>query len=149
MQFGGSPRVFKFGYVLLLTVLGTVMSAAQFSQFGQALGNTAGQQQSSCSPSDPACQSYSDQGRNASQINQQQPTNPQGIVLPGQQEDQNNTTNMQTGNRTQQQQGVNAETRLPLDPPTEFQQMIANSIGKTLPIYFSLLFRHSPSTFAP
>ena len=153
MQFGGSLRAFKFGYVLLFTVLGTVMSAAQFSQFGQALGNTAGQQQSSCSPSDPACQSYSDQGsyqgRNASQINQQQPTNPQGIVLPGQQEDQNNTTNMQTGNRTQQQQGVNAETRLPLDPPTEFQQMIANSIGKTLPIYGAKLFRNSPSTFAP
>src|SRR5260370_29440736 len=98
MQFGGSLRAFKFGYVLLFTVLGTVMSAAQFSQFGQALGNTAGQQQSSCSPSDPACQSYSDQGsyqrRNASQINQQQPTNPHGILPPGQQEDQNKTTHM-------------------------------------------------------
>src|SRR6266851_1837318 len=152
MQFGGSPRVLKFGYVFLFTVLGTVMSPAQFSQFGQALGNTAGQQ-SSCSPSDPACPSYSDQGsyqgRNASQVNQQQPTNPQGIVLPGQQEDQNNTTITQTGNRTQQQQGVSAETRLPLDPPTEFQQMIANSIGKTLPIYGAKLFRNPPSTFAP
>ena len=41
------------------------------------------------------------------------------------------------------------ETRLPLDSPTEFQQMVANSIGKMLPIYGVNLFRNPPSTFAP
>ncbi|QNI37170.1 SLBB domain-containing protein [Edaphobacter albus] len=41
------------------------------------------------------------------------------------------------------------EPNLPLDPPTEFQQMVANSIGKMLPIYGAKLFRTPPSTFAP
>jgi protein involved in polysaccharide export with SLBB domain len=36
-----------------------------------------------------------------------------------------------------------------LDPPTEFQQMVANSTGKMLPIYGAKLFRTLPSTFAP
>ncbi len=40
-------------------------------------------------------------------------------------------------------------SRLPLDPPTEFQQMVANSIGKMLPIYGASLFLNPPSTFAP
>lgn len=40
-------------------------------------------------------------------------------------------------------------SRLPLDSPTEFQQMVANSIGKMLPIYGASLFLNPPSTFAP
>ena len=40
-------------------------------------------------------------------------------------------------------QGLNRQTPLPLDPPTEFQQMIANSMGKTLPIYGANLFPQS------
>jgi protein involved in polysaccharide export with SLBB domain len=36
-----------------------------------------------------------------------------------------------------------------LDSPTEFQLMIANSMGKQLPIYGVNLFRNPPSTFAP
>ena len=152
MQFGSSPRVFKAGCALLFIVLGTSMSPAQFSQFGQALGNTGGQQQqqSSCSPNDPACQAYSDQdayqGRGASQINPQS-TSSQGSNLQPDQQTSQDTTNAQTGDRTQQE--LNRQSRLPLDPPTEFQQMVANSIGKTLPIYGATLFRNPPSTFAP
>ena len=149
MQFGGSPKVFKLGYALLFTVLGANTSSAQF-QFGQALGNQYGQPlQPSCSPNDPACQTYSDQGNyqrpGASQINPQQPGSNQGVVIPGQLGDQTKTQN---GNQTQSQ-NANIEPRLPLDPPTEFQQMIANSIGKTLPIHGAKLFRNPPSTFAP
>ena len=148
MQFGGFPRVSRFGCFLLLTMLGANSASAQFSQsqFGQALGNTAGQQSSSsCDSSDPTCQT--------SQPNNDVPgrlpsssTTPQGAVLPNEQEDQNapNTNTQQTGNRTS-----NQRPPLPLDPPTVFQQMVANSLGRNLPIYGASLFRNPPSTFAP
>ncbi len=67
-------------------------------------------------------------------------------MLPGQESNQNSSTNSQTGNNTQQQ---NRRTPLPLDSPTEFQLAIANSTGKMLPIYGVNLFRNPPSTFAP
>ena len=38
---------------------------------------------------------------------------------------------------------------LPPDPPTEFQKLVASSIGKMLPIYGARLFRNTPSTFSP
>jgi protein involved in polysaccharide export with SLBB domain len=154
MQFGSSPRVCKFGYVLLFTVFGTLTSFGQYGlgQYGQIL--STGQQ--SCNPSDPACQPSGDQSNqvrnplNNQQPQQQQPTlNPQ-ITVPGQQENQTNPANPQNTNRQQQQQqNLYGESPLPLDPPTEFQQMVANSLGKTLPIYGSKLFRNPPSTFAP
>jgi protein involved in polysaccharide export with SLBB domain len=151
MQFGSSPRVLKVGYVILLTVLGVLTARAQFTDFGQALGSASGQQQVSCNPQDLACQAAqqnaSDQGnlqRRVPSTNQQ--LNSQGVMVPGQ-ETQNNTTN---GNTTQQQQQRQLnEIRLPLDSPTEFQQVVANSIGKQLPIYGVNLFRNPPSTFAP
>ncbi|MEO6806323.1 MAG: SLBB domain-containing protein, partial [Edaphobacter sp.] len=153
MQFGVSPRVRKLGYALLFVAFGTLTSSAQFEQFGQALSGTQGQQ--SCSPTDPTCQS-SNQGNlqiRTPQTNQQQPLNPK-INVPGQPENQNNPANSQNVNLTQQQlqqlqDALNQKIRLPLDPPTEFQQLIANSIGKTLPIYGASLFRNPPSTFAP
>src|SRR3984893_15710910 len=150
MQFGGSPRVLKVGYVVLLTVLGTLTTRAQYTDFGQTLGNTSGQQVT-CNPQDLACQTAqqnaADQGnlqRRLPSTNQQ--PNSQGVVLPGQETQSDNTTN---GNPTQQQRQMNIQPRLPLDSPTEFQQMVANSIGKMLPIYGVNLFRNPPSTFAP
>jgi protein involved in polysaccharide export with SLBB domain len=147
MQFGSSPRLCRFGYVLLITVFGTLTSPAQFDQFGQALTGQTGQQQS-CDPNDPTCQAPVDQSnvqiRNPA-VNQQPTLTPQ-IIVPGQQD--NNQTNTQNNNRTQQQ-NQNLETRLPLDSPTEFQLLVANSIGKMLPIYGVNLFRNLPSTFAP
>jgi protein involved in polysaccharide export with SLBB domain len=151
MQFGGSPRVRRFGYVFLFLLAGTLTGASQLGQYGQALSNMTGQQ--ACdSSTDPTCLAAPIQNnqnnspvRNPS-INPQQPLNPQ-ILVPGQQDNQN-STGMLNGNRPQQQD-TNGQVRLPLDPPTEFQQMIANSTGKTLPIYGSKLFRNTPSTFAP
>jgi protein involved in polysaccharide export with SLBB domain len=146
MQFGSSPRICRFGYVLLFTVFGTLTSSAQFGQFGQALGGQTGQQ--SCDPNDPTCQS-SDQSnlqiRNPSSNQQQQLSTPQ-IIVPGQDTTQTNTQN---NNLQNQQQNQNQVTRLPLDSPTEFQLLVANSIGKMLPIYGVNLFRNLPSTFAP
>ena len=149
MQFGSSPKVFKLEYALLLFVLGTGLSPAQIPQFGQALGNTAGQQ--SCDPSDPTCQGSLDQGnyQNNSLYNQQQqsPTRSNGIELPGQQlGNQNNSLNPQA---SQAQQQLNALQNLPLDSPSAFQLAVANSTGKMLPIYGVNLFRRPPSTFAP
>jgi protein involved in polysaccharide export with SLBB domain len=149
MQFGSSPKVFRFGYVLLITVFGTLTSSAQFDQFGQALSGQTGQQQQSCDPNDPTCQS-SDQSnlqlRNPSANQQQQQTTTPQIIVPGQQDDtQTNTQN----NLQNQQQSQNQGIRLPLDSPTEFQLLVANSIGKMLPIYGVNLFRNLPSTFAP
>jgi protein involved in polysaccharide export with SLBB domain len=150
MRFGGSPRVLKVGYVVLLTVFGTLTTRAKYTDFGQALGSTSGQQVT-CNPQDLACQAAqqnADQGnlqRRLPSTNQQ--PNSQGLVLPGQATQNDTTTN---GNQTQQQrQQMNVQTPLPLDSPTEFQQMIANSIGKMLPIYGVNLFRNPPSTFAP
>ena len=74
--------------------------------------------------------------------------NNQGIVLSGQPEEQN-AANVPNANRPQTRQNLNGETQLPLDSPTEFQLMVANSIGKMLPIYGAMLFRNPPSTFAP
>jgi len=149
MQFGGSPRVFQVGCVVLVTMLGVGRVSAQISQ---VLGGTGGQQQQqACNPTDPGCQTTDYQGRNPPQVNVQS-TPSQGIVLQSDQTNQNNQNNpnAQTGNQPQQMQDLNAvEPKLPLDSPTEFQNMVANATGKMLPIYGAKLFRNPPSTFAP
>jgi protein involved in polysaccharide export with SLBB domain len=150
MQFGSSRIVFRFGYICLFAMLGAGTSPAQYSQFGQALGSVSGQQ-TTCSPTDPNCQPaelVAPQVRNPSSYSQQQPGSNQGIVLPTQPDNQNGN-NIPNGNQSPLQQNLNQESRLPLDSPTEFQQMVANSIGKMLPIYGAMLFRSPPSTFAP
>ncbi len=146
MQFGGSPRVFQVGCVVLVTMLGVGRVSAQISQ---VLGGTGGQQQQqACNPTDPGCQTTDYQGRNPPQVNVQSAPS-QGIVLQSDQTNQNNP-NAQTGNQRQQMQDLNTvEPKLPLDSPTEFQNMVANATGKMLPIYGAKLFRNPPSTFAP
>ena len=149
MQVGSSPRICTFGYVVLFAVFGTLTSFGQYGQYSQPIGSTPGQQ--TCNPGDPSCQQPGDQNNfptiNPGANQQQQPTlNPQ-IIVPGQSGNQNNPP---SGIRTQQQQQeLNQQVRLPLDPPTEFQLMVANSLGKTLPIYGANLFRNPPTTFAP
>ena len=153
MQFGSSGKSFRFGSLflcILCIVLGTNISLAQ--DIGQILGGSSSGQQPSCSPTDPSCQTSPDQGiyqgRTSPTGQQQQGVNP-GAILPGEPGAQNganseNQTNNQNQNRLKYQQPP-----LPLDPPTEFQEMVANSIGKRLPIYGASLFRNPPTTFAP
>ena len=69
-------------------------------------------------------------------------TTPQGADL------QNNDDQSQQRNDAQDRQS-RILNQLPPDPPTDFQQMVANSTGKMLPIYGARLFRRAPSTFAP
>jgi protein involved in polysaccharide export with SLBB domain len=146
MRVGVSRRVRTFGFVLLFMAVGVSPSFAQFDQFGQALSGTPGQLQ--CNLSDPTCQSNINPNnilnRNPSTTNQQQTTLPQ-IYVPGEKQDQDSTIDTEVGRIRQNSN----EVRLPLDPPTEFQQLVANSIGKTLPIYGARLFHTPPSTFAP
>jgi protein involved in polysaccharide export with SLBB domain len=151
MQFGSLPRVLKVGCVVLFPVFGVLTALAQFPDIGQSLGSTSGQQ-AACNPQDIACQATrqnADQGTTQGRVpqqGQQQPTQTQGVVLPGQESNTVDTTN---SNLTQQQRQLLLQPKLPLDPPTEFQQLIANSIGKMLPIYGVNLFLNPPSTFAP
>ena len=126
---------------------GVGTSLAQLSVLNQSLGsNSSSQQQAACNPADPSCVAYNDQVRN------QQQQLPQTQITPGIVLQPNQTTNQQNGGQlpTQSQQQLQAaQEPLLLDPPTEFQQMVANSTGKMLPIYGSRLFRTLPSTFAP
>jgi protein involved in polysaccharide export with SLBB domain len=131
-------------------VAGTLTVRGQFPDFGQSLGNTSGQQVA-CNPQDLACQAAQQnagQGTTQGRVPQQPGQQPgsQGVLLPGQETNPSVTTN---GAPTQQQQQQLVQPKLPLDPPTEFQQLIANSIGKMLPIYGVNLFLNPPSTFAP
>jgi protein involved in polysaccharide export with SLBB domain len=143
MQFGGSRRIFRLGFAFFTLMLGTTAALAQaIPQLGQALGGV-GNQQTSCSPTDPNCQiTDQNQNRNPAPIPTRTGVNA-GAVLTGQPENQNATP---ATNRTP---NPNGEATRPLDPPTEFQQVVANSIGKMLPIYGARLFRNPPSTFAP
>jgi len=147
MQFGGSCKLFGIGFVVLIAVPGSYMVFAQ-AQLGQALGSISGQV-SACSPTDPGCViDQNAQARAPLPSTPQNPVSSQGLVLSEQPLDQNGE-NPQNPNRAQNRQNQNLESTHPLDSPTEFQQMVANSIGKMLPIYGAMLFRNPPSTFAP
>ncbi len=140
----GSRRISVVGCVALLSAAVEVTLAQQLPGYYQSLGNTVGQQVT-CNPADPSCGGYN--GQIQVQQPQQQPSTPRGIVLEGQQQTgQSQDSQLQT---QPQQQLQPQQTQLPLDPPTEFQQMVANSTGKMLPIYGAQLFRTLPSTFAP
>jgi protein involved in polysaccharide export with SLBB domain len=139
----GFARFRKFSYAVALLFCGAGVASAQQLPV-QTLGGT--QQQSSCDPSDPNCG-----GNTNDQTLFQNGVTPGTNNLPG---GPNLTSPLQNNNNTSttnqnQQQLINPFSRLPLDPPSEFQQLVANSTGKMLPIYGSSLFRNPPSTFAP
>jgi len=142
MQFGAFPRGLLFGLVLSPTFV----ASAAIAQADQSLTDSG---QVLCNPNDPTCRTYNQPMQTTQGIQQQQPlpsttTLPQGIVLqPGEQ--QPNANVLPLGNQGLQAQRVPQ----PLDSPTEFQEAIANSLGRMLPIYGASLFRNPPSTFAP
>jgi protein involved in polysaccharide export with SLBB domain len=144
MRFG-FVRSFAVGCPAFL-LCGAIAASSQLPVYSQSLGNNSAQSLP-CNPADPSCAAYNEQIRIQQQT--QQPATSQGIILQ-----QTPITSQTPGVQTaipgqQQQQILSQELRLPLDPPTEFQQMVANSIGKMLPIYGARLFRNPPSTFAP
>lgn len=138
----GVKRISAIGLAILM--YGAAESQGQMSLLSQGLGTSSSSQQVSCNPADPGCSAYNDQVRLQQQVPQSQ-TRPGIVLQPGQVSNpQNGQLPTQPQQQLQQQQEI-----LPLDPPTEFQQMVANSTGKMLPIYGSKLFRTLPSTFAP
>jgi protein involved in polysaccharide export with SLBB domain len=153
MQSGRFTRILKLEYVFLFITFVANTLCAQAQDFGQALGNNTGQS-STCSPTDPNCQSDNSQstdqgnfqGRGSNQGNQQL-QNMQGIALPAPTGNQQNNNSLYSSRA--QQEELSREARLLLDSPTEFQLMVANSTGKMLPIFGAKLFRVPPSTFAP
>jgi protein involved in polysaccharide export with SLBB domain len=116
--------------------------------FGQIDQTTTDAAQAICNPNDTTCRSFNQQVQATQSYQQQrqiQPstTTPQGTDLSPREDVNPNI--LPLGNQGTQRQAVPQ----PLDSPTEFQQAIANSIGKMLPIYGASLFRNPPSTFAP
>jgi len=126
----------------LLYGTGTVTAQLPVQTLGQGAG------QSSCSPTDPSCNGGNLGGSIAPSGFPQAPSVTSGPVLSSPQQ-QNNPTNQDQIEQQQQQLVLDQLSRLPLDSPTEFQQLVANSTGKMLPIFGANLFRNPPSTFAP
>lgn len=130
-------------YTAVLLFCGVRATSAQLPV--QTLGTNPGQQ-SSCDPSDPSC------GQNIDQMPLQPRSQGTGNALTGPvltSPQQTNPANLDQQQQQQQQQMFNPFSRLPLDPPSEFQELVANSVGKMLPIYGASLFRNPLSTFAP
>lgn len=141
----GFKRISKVALTVALLAGGSTALWAQLPVDTLGLGSNTGQQTTSCSPSDPTC---------GSSINQNPyrigfPQTGAGSNLPSGPVLNNGTSPNTTQPQTESQQTFNRLSSLPLDPPTEFQQMVANSIGKMLPIFGANLFRNPPSTFAP
>jgi protein involved in polysaccharide export with SLBB domain len=136
----------RFGVAVWFSLLSygaaTALAQQQLPVYSLGMQNSSSSQQTgSCDPNDPSCGGYNNQIQTPTP--QSSGNTNRGIVL-----DQNGQgTNNQLS--TQQQQMQQQQKQLPLDPPTEFQQMVANSTGKMLPIYGAQLFRTPPSTFAP
>lgn len=129
-----------FGHIVLWIFCGSGMVWAQLPVQSLGGGGSGPDQQSTCNPSDPSC------GGNINSM--QLPTGlPQGSNLSNGPVLTSPSQNPATQN--QQQDVYNPIARLPLDAPTEFQQLTANSTGKMLPIFGANLFRNPPSTFAP
>ena len=141
----------QFGFMRHFAVSGlflTFASAVALAQFSP-LNQGAASPLTNCNPGDSNCGGYYDQLRPQQQ--NATPSSPSGVVLQ-QTPITPQTPGVQTaiqGDQQQQQQNLTPELRLPLDPPTEFQQLVANSTGKMLPIFGAGLFRNPPSTFAP
>jgi len=135
-------KVFSLA-LLVLFVAQTGAAQLPVQSLGTGGGDTSSDQQSTCDPADPTC------GSSTGGIPLQGGL-PQGSNLSGGPVLTSPSQSTATQNQQQQQQQLyNPFSRLPLDAPTEFQQLVANSVGKMLPIFGANLFRNPPSTFAP
>ncbi|MGA9884336.1 MAG: SLBB domain-containing protein [Candidatus Acidiferrales bacterium] len=136
------------GVLLLIFAIGAPSLRAQNANSGQSGSQSPSQypsqsqtptlEQCEANPDLPGCSQLSNAG--AASPGQQQGL-PNGMRPP---------STFTTGPRTPYEQ----PTLFPMfpkkpQPPTEFQLMVANSVGRMLPIYGSSLFRQPPSTFAP
>lgn len=133
------------GAVLALLALSSPGSRAQSVPTGQATPQSQQAppqaptiQQCEQDPNTPGCQQMA---RAALAATGQQQELPNSMSVPAQ---------VTTGpHATEEQQNSGAAQPTTPEPPTEFQSLVAGSVGRMLPIYGSSLFRQPPSTFAP
>ncbi|MGH9688559.1 MAG: SLBB domain-containing protein, partial [Candidatus Acidiferrales bacterium] len=138
------------GMLLLIFAIGAPSSHAQNANSGQSESQSQSQSQypsQSQTPTLEQCEANPELPE-CSQLSNG------GTASPGQQQGLPNgmrpPSTFTTGPRTPYEQ----PTLFPPfpnkpQPPTQFQLMVANSVGRMLPIYGSSLFRQPPSTFAP
>src|SRR5262249_23973504 len=85
------------------------------------------------------------------------PERPSGVTItntPSEQDRRNQTRDredesLQNPRRDQSEPLSREYQPLPPEPDTEFQEFVASSLGRRLPIFGQNLFRNVPSTFAP
>lgn len=127
--------------VLAMLVLSAPLSHAQAgeqSQSQQMPSQAPTLQQCEANPNMPGCEQLAKATLGSSRAQQQLPN---GISAPV-----TVTTGPNAG--TSDEKSAVAKPGKP-EPPTEFQLLVASSVGRMLPIYGSSLFRQPPSTFAP
>jgi polysaccharide biosynthesis/export protein len=134
-------RVIFFFLILSITLLCAPFSRAQGTKgAGAQSDTTVTPQDCQSNPDAPGCEQAP---RPTPTVPGQQPM-PTAVAPP---------PLLTTGPKTkieEEKPAVPPEQRkLPPEPPTEFQLMVADSVGKMLPIYGTSLFRQPPSTFAP
>lgn len=171
MQFGGTLKISRFGYAVLLAAVCTTLLAAQTTQSsdGATCDPSTGVTSSGAPCASSAGMQTNDQsGDQASPLSglygnapQSSGSTSRGVVLQGgegysqQGRYGQSNVNGQTGSynypygRYSSQMGFGGYPFIRPALPTEFQHMVQDSIGKLLPIYGANLFQNVPSTFAP
>jgi protein involved in polysaccharide export with SLBB domain len=141
----GFMRLRTFGYLTVLFFGGAGMALSQLpvETLGNGGGSSSQSTTTSCSPTDPTCGGASGSSVFVGGGGQSSGAGATAPVLNNGQQQQNQN------NQNQPIFTFNPFSRLPLETPTEFQQLVANSTGKMLPIFGASLFRNPPSTFAP
>jgi polysaccharide biosynthesis/export protein len=130
--------------VLAILIIGAPLSHAQAgggqsqSQSQQMPSQAPTLQQCEADPNTPGCDQLARTALAGSRAQQQLPNGVSAPVAI--------TTGPSAG--ATDQKPAAAKPRRP-EPPTEFQLLVASSVGRVLPIYGSSLFLQPPSTFAP
>lgn len=130
------------GTFLLICAVAAPVSRAQVADAGQAQSQpqylrTPPAEQCQANPNLPGCEQVPRPGGSPSG---QQQELPNGM---------NPAPSISTGPAPPPQRTNLLRLQLTPQPPTAFQLMVADSVGRMLPIYGSSLFQQPPSTFAP
>lgn len=127
--------------LLLVPAIGAPISRAQVPDSSQPQNLPASQpqtleQQCAADQNGPGCEELAKR----SAASQQKPALPNDVAP---------AAVITTGPKAPPARPTIESAKPALDEPTEFQLIVADSVGRTLPIYGSSLFRESPTTFAP
>jgi len=136
----------KYSYIAVSTFLLVLLTGMAFSQNDQQPTTNASDPCANLTPSD--CQKVRSMlGSNAG-VTGGQGSNTQSGTLPGAATEVYNENASQAETLSAQEQ-LRLMRMRKQQPPTEFEQMVADSVGRRLQIYGQSLFYNPPSTFAP